>query len=71
MMLTEVDDCVKLSFMATKTKSHPAKIQGSEVVRIRVSGDKYSRLIVLAKQEKRKLTNLAQVMIEEGIERRA
>lgn len=57
--------------MSTKKKSIPAKIRESEVVRIRLSGEKYSLLTAQAKQEKRKITNLAQVMIEEGIERRA
>lgn len=57
--------------MATKKKTLPAKIQGSEVVRIRLNAVKYSLLTAQAKQERRKITNLAQVMIEEGIERRA
>lgn len=43
----------------------------SRVSRIRLSADKYAQFVAIAKQEKRKLTNLAQVMIEEGIERRA
>lgn len=54
-----------------KKKKIPIRIQESEVVRIRLSGAKYSLLSAQAKQEKRKITNLAQVMIEEGIERRA
>jgi hypothetical protein len=57
--------------MGNKKASIPAKIQESEVVRIRLSGAKYSLLTQQAKKEKRKITNLAQVMIEEGIERRA
>lgn len=56
--------------MSTKKKSIPTKIRESEVVRIRLSGEKYASLVDLAKHEKRKITNLAQVMIEEGIESR-
>jgi len=54
--------------MAKKTP--PAKKNG-EVVRIRLTDEKYTTLCEMAKAEKRKINNLAQVMIEEGMEKRA
>jgi hypothetical protein len=56
--------------MSKLTKTFPAKIQESEVVRIRLTGDKYARLTKVAVKEKRKISNMAQVMLEEGIEKR-
>ena len=54
----------------SKKKTIPQKTMESEVIRIRLGGEKYSLLAEQAKQERRKITNLAQVMIEEGIEAR-
>lgn len=57
--------------MGKEKKTLPAKLQHSEVIRIRLNGPKYALLCSQAKQERRKITNLAQVMIEEGLEKRA
>lgn len=43
----------------------------SVVLRLNITGSKYSKLQSLAKKEKIKLTNLAKAMIEEGIESRS
>lgn len=61
---------VKMICMGMNKAAIPAKIQESEVVRIRLSGPKYALLCAQAKHERRKITNLAQVMIEEGLEKR-
>lgn len=59
-----------VDYMENSETTIPAKIQESEVVRVRLSGAKYSLLCAQAKQERRKITNLVQVMVEEGLEKR-
>lgn len=68
--LSDVVNGVTIQTMSQNKKTIPQKRQDSEVVRIRVSGSKYAFLSALAKKEKRKISNLVQVLIEEGIEKR-